>query len=418
MGYGRRVSGSDREFDIVAYGATGSTGRLVAEHLMTARRGSPLRLAIAGRDPDKLARIAAELDPERPPAVIVADAHDRPALDALAHRTRVVVTTVGPYAKYGSDLVAACAGAGTHYADLAGELPWVRRMIDVHHDEATRTGARIVCCCGFDSVPSDLGVAMVQREMVARTGAPADDVVALFGETRGQLGGGTAASGIGLLEDAANDPAVRDLLRDPYALVPERPRDETDGERDARGIGYESRLGLFTAPFVMAVINTRVVRRTNAILGYPYGRDFRYREVMSLPRSPRGAVLAAAVSAGMAGVALAGRSKRLRSLMARRMPKPGEGPSDDVMARGHFTVRLIGSRRGGPEQLLAVVHDDRDPGHGSTSRMIGESALCLAFDRLDSPGGMLTPAAAMGMNLVERLRAIGMQWTVDDLPAR
>jgi len=409
---------ADRAFDIVVYGATGSTGRLVTEYLIAARRHRPIRLAVAGRDPDRLTRLAAEVGGDRPPAVIVVDAHDRPGLDAMAARTHVVATTVGPFLAYGSDLVAACAGAGTHYCDITGEVHWIRQMIDAHDATAARTGARIVHCCGFDSIPSDLGVAVLQREMIARLGEPADDVVALFGEVKGGLGGGTAATMLMTLDLAAKDPATRKLLGDPYSLDPEPRLGGKDG-RDSIRLGYEPRLGLLTAPFVMAAINTRIVRRTNAILGYPYGRDFRYREVMSLPRSPRGVMLGVGVTAALGGMVVAARSKRLRPLLERRLPKPGEGPSAEVRARGHYIVRILGERTGAPDaRVLTVVADKLDPGHGATSKMLGESALCLAFDRLASPGGVLTPAAAMGMTLVDRLRAADMRFAITDPPAR
>jgi short subunit dehydrogenase-like uncharacterized protein len=400
-----------RAYDVVVFGATGSTGRLVAEYLATASRGRPLRLALGGRDRAKLTAIAAEVAAAAgvaPPDVIVADAKDRAALDALAAQARVVATTVGPYLAYGSELVGACAGAGTHYADITGEVHWIRQMIDAHHATAVRTGARIVHCCGFDSIPSDLGVALAEREMVAHTGAPADDVTALFGPVKGKIGGGTAATMLATIDLATTDPAMRKLLRDPYSLDPE-PRAGGPTQRDDTKLGYDKRLGVITAPFVMAAINTRIVRRTNALLGYPYGRDFHYREVMSLPRSPRGALMAAGVVATLGGLVLGARSKRLRPLLERRMPKPGEGPSAEERAAGHYTVRFLAERTDMPgEAVLVKVADRLDPGHGSTSKMLAESALCLAFDPLAGPGGILTPASAMGHALVDRLRAAGM----------
>jgi short subunit dehydrogenase-like uncharacterized protein len=408
------TTGAERAFDIVVFGASGSTGRLVAAHLLRARDQRPLRLALAGRDRAKLTAIATELGGARPPEVIVVDAHDRAGLDAMAARTRVVATTVGPYLKYGSELVAACAAAGTHYCDITGETHWIRMMIDAHHATAERTGARIVHTCGFDSIPSDLGVAVLQRDMVATSGAPADDVVSLFGETKGQIGGGTALTMLTTIDLAAKDKDIRRNLRDPYGLDPS-PRVGGPTERDEVKLGYEKRLGLLTAPFVMAAINTRVVRRTNALLGYPYGRDFKYREVMSLPRSPRGVMMGIGITAGLAGMVFAARNKRLRPWLERRIPKPGEGPSAETIAKGHYTVRILGERTGAPEtRRMAVVADRLDPGHGSTAKMLGESALCLAFDRLESRGGVLTPCAAMGMTLVDRLRAAGMTFDVRD----
>jgi short subunit dehydrogenase-like uncharacterized protein len=406
---------TERAFDVVVFGATGSTGRLVAEYLIAARRRRPVRLALAGRDRDRVAQLALELGGAAVPEVIVVDAFDRRGLEAMAARTRVVATTVGPYARYGSELVAACASAGTHYADINGEIHWIRSMIDAHHATAARTGARIVHCCGFDSIPSDLGVAMLQHEMVAHGGAPASDVVSLFGETRGGIGGGTAATMLLTIDLATKDRAVRAVLADPYALDPAPRLGGPDGP-DARGLGYEPRLELFTAPFAMASINTRIVRRTNAILGYPYGRDFHYREVMSLPRSPRGIAMGVGIMATLGGISIAARSKRLRPLLEWRLPKPGQGPSAKVRANGHYIVRILGERPGEPEsRIMAVVGDRLDPGHGATAKMLGESALCLAFDQLAAPGGVLTPGAAMGMTLVDRLRAADMRFEIRQL---
>jgi short subunit dehydrogenase-like uncharacterized protein len=404
----------ERALDLVVFGATGSTGRLVAEYLLRARQRRPVALALAGRDRDKLTKLAAELGGDAPPEVIVVDAHDRPGLDAMAARTKVVASTVGPYMKYGSDLVAACAAAGTHYADITGEVHWIRAMIDANHATAEQTGAKLVHCCGFDSIPSDLGVAVLQREMVARTGEPACDVVSLFGETKGGLGGGTAATMLMTIDLASKDKAIRKILGDPYSLDPE-PRLGGPDKPESPGIGYERRLKLITAPFVMAAINTRIVRRTNAILGYPYGRDFTYREVMSLPRSPRGVAMGLGITAALGGMVVAARSKRLRPLLERRLPKPGEGPSAEVMAKGHYVVRILGERKADPVQrIMTVVGDHLDPGHGSTAKMLSESALCLAFDPLEGPGGVLTPAAAMGMTLVDRLRAADMRFEISD----
>jgi len=393
-----------REFDLVLFGATGFTGRLVAEHL--ARSPEKPRWAIAGRDRGRLEALGLGVQ------ALVADAHDRPALDALARRTNVVCTTAGPYAKYGSELVAACAEAGTHYCDLTGEVPWMRRMIDRHHERARATGARIVHACGFDSIPSDLGTWALQQEFTARFGRPAQRVTALFGELRGAVSGGTVASMLHIAAEGA-DPQVRRLLADPYALDPE-PRGPRPPAPDETSIGWNHQLRLFTAPFLMAQINTRVVRRAHALAGLPWGEGFVYREAMSTPGSARGAVTAAAITAALGGLALAVQSPRLRELLARRAPRPGEGPSRAARERGHWTVRYVGEAgaNGSANVLVYTASGREDPGYGSTAKMIGEAALCLALDPLTSSGGVTTPSVAMGGALLARLRRAGLTFAV------
>jgi short subunit dehydrogenase-like uncharacterized protein len=396
---------TERRFDIILFGATGFTGKLVAGYLATKK----LRWAIAGRDRGKLEQLRAQLGAPSLD-VIVADALDAAAIANVATQTRVVCTTAGPYAKYGSALVAACAEAGTHYCDLTGEVQWMRHMIDAHHERAKATGARIVHACGFDSVPSDMGTWALQQEMIARFGAPARTVTAVFGELKGGFSGGTAASGLGTAEAADTDPAIRDMLANPYSLDPDlgasRPAVPTD-----KGIGWNRRLGRFTVPFVMAPVNTRVVRRGHALAGYPYGDDFIYREVMSTPGNPRGLAMAIGVTMAIGGFAALVKRKRLRALIERRAPKPGEGPPPEVRAAGHWKVRLVGERDG--ESLVYIAADRADPGYDSTSKMLGESAMCLALDPLTSSGGVTTPAVAMGGALLARLRAAGLTFEAD-----
>jgi len=404
---------SDRDFEIVLWGATGYTGRLVAEYLATAPSAQGLRWALAGRDGAKLERVCADLTVTSPHVaqlpILLGDAAAPSTLDAIARRTRVVCTTVGPYAKYGSELVAACVRAGTHTCDLTGELQWIRRMIDAHHEAARASGARIVHCCGFDSIPSDLGVFMLHEAAEAR-GRRIARVDAVFGESSGGFSGGTVASMLGLLEEVARDPGVKRLLDDPYALDPSPRTGGPDGP-DAKGVAYERRLGRWTAPFVMAAINTRVVRRSNALLGYPYGKDFRYSERMSLPAGAAGLPAALALAGGSLAFQAAMQIGPVRGLVAKRLPQPGEGPSPETRAKGYFVARLLGEDDAGGA-WRGEVQDRRDPGYGSTAVMLAESALCLARDALASPGGVLTPASAMGAPLLARLRAAGMTWTV------
>jgi short subunit dehydrogenase-like uncharacterized protein len=384
-----------RDFEIVVFGATGFTGKLVAEYL--AGHPDKPRWAVAGRNRAKLDALGFGV-----PA-LVADALDGKAVAKVARATKVVCTTAGPFAQYGSELLGACADAGTHYCDLTGEVPWVRRMIDLHHERAVQTGARIVNSCGFDSIPSDLGTWAAQQEFAARFGHPAREVTALYGETSGGFSGGTVASAMGVAAQADTDREVRALLGNPYALDPD-PHAARPPAPDERAPGWNGDLGMFTVPFVMAQYNTRIVRRGHALAGFPWGEDFVYREVMSTPSSPKGLAMAVGFTAGMAGLGLAMRYPGLRAQLAKRAPKPGEGPSAEVRAKGHWKVRFVAAG-GEHERLVYVVADEHgDPGYASTAKMLGESALCLARDALSAPGGLLTPSVAMGQALVDRLR--------------
>ncbi|MCX5747691.1 MAG: saccharopine dehydrogenase NADP-binding domain-containing protein [Proteobacteria bacterium] len=393
---------TSRDLDIIVFGATGFTGRLVCDYL--ARTARTTRWGIAGRNRDKLEAVAKGLP--HPVPIIVADALDPAAMDRLARQTKVVCTTTGPFARYGEALVAACAEAGTHYCDLTGEVPFMRRMIDAHHARAIASGARIVHTCGFDSVPSDLGTYGLQQAFRATFGRPATTVTALFGESSGGVSGGTVASALGLADEAAKDRDVRRLLANPYALDPD-PRAARPPAPDDKMLGWDAKLKMFTMPFVMAQVNTRVVRRAHALAGFPYGQDFRYREVMSTPGSARGLAMALGTATVLGGLALVLASPRLRKIVAARAPQAGEGPSVEAQARGHWKVRLVGEA--GDDRLVYIAADpDGDPGYRSTARMLGESALCLAHDDLASSGGVTTPSVAMGDALVDRLRRAGI----------
>jgi len=399
----RRMS----ELDLVLWGATGFTGRLVAEYLV-ARGPAGLRWALGGRDRVRLEglrdAIGASAD------VVVGDATDPASLAPIVRRTRVVASTAGPYALYGTPLVEACVEAGIDYCDITGEVHWVRDNVDRLHDRAVKNGARIVHCCGFDSVPSDLGVWMLHEHFRERHGRRLARARFYLARVAGGFSGGTVASLLGVLEQAARDRSLRRLLANPYALNPEGERSGPDGP-DQLGARHDERLGRWTAPFVMAAINTRVVRRTNALLGYPYGRDFRYGEV-TLTRGRRQALgLALTVNAVM----LAGWFAPTRWLLRRWAPQPGQGPSAEAREKGFFEVWLDGESEGDPALKVRVrVRGEHDPGYAETSRMLAESALCLALDRPASPGGILTPAACMGTRLLERLRAAGMTFETGD----
>jgi short subunit dehydrogenase-like uncharacterized protein len=328
----------------------------------------------------------------------------------------VVCSTVGPYALHGRELVAACVEAGTDYCDLTGEPQFVRAMIDAHHVRAGATGARIVHCCGYDSIPSDLGTLMLQERAQQKHGARCAEVKHFAGEAKGGMSGGTAASMVALMDEASRDPSVRRLLNDPYALDPDRGDRGPDGH-DQRGVRWDPDLAQWTGPFLMAAINTRVVRRTNALLGYAWGRDFRYREAMSFGAGAKGWLRAAGVSAGttlgMGAVAVG----PVRRVLAKRvLPAPGEGPSKAVRDAGFFVSRLVGTLPGADGKLRGTVRGTSDPGYGETAKMLSEAALCLAKDGDAVPrrGGVLTPGSCMGMRLVERLRDAGMTFDVED----
>lgn len=398
---------ASREFDLVLMGATGFTGRLVGEHLLDRYPpGGELSWAMAGRSEEKLEQVRSELGAagaEVP--LIVADSHDGPALQGMAGRTTAVISTVGPYAKHGSELVAACAAAGTHYCDLTGEVQWVRRMIDAHQQTARDSGARLVHCCGFDSIPSDLGVWVLQQAAMEQFGAPLDQITLGVRRMKGGASGGTIASMFQALEEGREDRSIRKLMADPYAL---NPADAPHGPKvpDQTGPRYDEQLERWTAPFVMAQVNTRVVRRSNAVLNFPWGEQFRYHETSITGQGLGARVRATATTAGLGAFMVGASLAPTRALLQRFvLPSPGEGPSPEARENGCFDMLLVGSNDSGALRL--AVTGDRDPGYGATSRMIGEAGAALALDqdRLEVDGGSWTPASCFGDVLVERLVA-------------
>ena len=376
-----------KDFDVIVYGATGFTGRLVAEYLAQAYPGRG-RWAMAGRSADKLAQVRDEIGAPVDTPLVVADADDPASLAAMVERTAVVLTTVGPYQLHGSALVGACAAAGTAYVDLCGEPAWMRHMIDAHEAEAKRTGARIVFSCGFDSIPFDLGVLTLQEAAVERFGRPAPRVKGRVRAMQGGFSGGTAASLKATLAAAARDPGLVKLLTSPFALTP-----GFTGPHQPTGLipEYDSTVGAWVAPFIMAPINTKNVHRTNFLLEQRYGADFVYDEMTVAP------------GLGDIGKAAAQAIAKLNPLASDKGPKPGEGPSKAERDAGHYDLLFAGLMPDG-ERIDCVVTGDRDPGYGSTSKMIAESALCLVED-VQGAGGIWTPGALMGPQLRERLRA-------------
>ncbi len=411
-------SDDEREFDLVLWGASGFTGCLVAHYLASHDECAELDWAIAGRNEEKLRDVRSGLgDDFEDLPILLGDSFDRPSLDDIAAQTRVVCTTVGPYSEFGKELVAACVEHGTDYCDLTGESHFVRQMIDAHHDTATEKGVRIVHCCGFDSIPSDLGTLMVQKEALHRHGTPCDEVRFLIWKIRGGLSGGTITTIAQIMEEASGNREMRRNLGHPYALNPEGEQSGPDGSFQ-RGPRREKELDAWSAPFMMAAINEKIVRRTNALLDYDYGKTFRYSEATHLGSGLPGAVRATTMSAGLGAFAAALSLSPTRKLLQRfLLPSPGEGPSEETIEEGKFSIRLFGrgaDENGHPFELVATVSADRDPGYGATAKMIGESALCLAMDDVEDglKGGVLTPASAMGSTLIDRLRRAGMTFDV------
>jgi short subunit dehydrogenase-like uncharacterized protein len=375
-----------RDFDAVVYGATGYTGRLVAEHLLkTQGVGGAVKWAMAGRSAAKLAEVRDLIGAPASLPLIVADAHDPAALAAMAARAKVVITTAGPYQLYGSDLVAACAATGCDYVDLTGESNWIAAMIAAHEASAKASGARIVFSCGFDSIPFDMGVWFVEQEAIRRFGAPAPRVRGRVRALKGGLSGGTLASGAATQAAIRSDPAVLALLANPFALTPgfTGPA-QPDGDKAY----LDTVAGSWVGGFMMAGINTKAVHRTNFLLGHPWREDFQYDEMLMLDGPPaQGAPPALGFDFG-----------------AGPMPKPGEGPTAAERTAGFYDILFI-AEAGEGRALRAAVKGDMDPGYGSTAKILAEAGLALALDvpRETTPGGCWTPAAAMAPALLARL---------------
>jgi short subunit dehydrogenase-like uncharacterized protein len=387
-----------REFDVVVYGATGYTGRLVADYLLKAYGAAgPVRWAMAGRNAAKLAEVRDLIGAPASLPLIVADAHDPAALQAMSARAKVVISTAGPYQLYGSDLVAACAKTGTDYVDLTGESHWIAAMIAAHQAEAQSSGARLVFSCGFDSIPFDLGVWFVQEAAKARLGAYAPRVRGRVRALKGGLSGGTLASGAATMAAAAADPSLGKLLANPFALTdgfvgPAQPDGETPYEDKAAGA--------WVGPFMMASINTKAVHRTNFLLGHPWGQGFQYDEMQMLDGPP------AASGGGLGGF----------DFGAGGMPSPGEGPTAAEREAGFYDLLFI-AEAGDGRSVRAAVKGDADPGYGSTSKILAEAGLALAFDlpRAHTPGGCWTSASAMAEALLARLPSkAGLTFAVEE----
>ncbi len=398
-----------RELDLILLGATGFAGRLTAGYL--ASHAPPgLRVGLAGRSERRLAEVRSGLgaDAQAWP-LLAADSTDQQDARLLARTAGAIATTAGPYRRLGLPLARACAEAGTDYADLAGEVLFIRDTIASCHEAAVRTGARIVHSCGFDSVPSDLGVLLTHEAASGDGAGDLEDTTLVVTAVRGGISGGTLASGLGQIDDMRASAGNRRIVTDPYALSPDRAAEPALGdEGELSWARYDPGLGQWTGPFVMAAFNTRIVRRSNALLGWAYGRRFRYREITGFGAGPAAPVRALAVTAAtaalLAGVAL----RPSRALLRPVLPKPGEGPGEKTRHAGLFRME-VHARTSTGARFLTRVGARGDPGYAATAVMLGESALCLALDRdrLPDRAGVLTPATAMGATLADRLRAAG-----------
>jgi short subunit dehydrogenase-like uncharacterized protein len=379
---------SSSKFDIVVYGATGFTGQLVAEYLAAHYKADGnLKWAMAGRSKDKLAAVRDAIGAPADTALIVADAGDPASLMAMVDQTKSVITTVGPYLLYGNELLAACVAAGVDYFDLCGEPIWMRQKIDQHEAAAKKSGARIVFSCGYDSLPFELGVFCAQKEAKKAFGAPAARVKGRVRNMSGTLSGGTAASMRAIVEATMRDLSLVTMLRDPFVLTP-----GFDGPKQPLGNRpvLDEDLKSWTAPFVMANINTRNVHRSNMLLGFPYGKDFVYDEMVITGPGEQGEAIAKKVMAAnnkFSGV---------------EVPKPGEGPSKEERENGLFDLLYVAIAPDG-RMVRAGVTGDRDPGYGSTSKMISECAICMLREATDVAAGFWTPGAAMQHKLIKRL---------------
>jgi len=403
-----------RELDIVVFGATGFVGKLTAEYLAQ-HAPEGVSVGLAGRSEEKLGRVRSELgDRAADWPLITADSSDLASVKALAERCRVVATTVGPYAKYGLPLVEACADAGTDYVDLTGEVLFIRESIDRFHERAQASGARIVHSCGFDSIPSDLGVFLLHEAAKADGAGELEDTTFVVRGMKGGPSGGTIDSIRGMIDDFKADSAKRKLAGDPYALSPDRAAEPQLGdESDVQLPVHDDELDEWLGPFVMAAINTRNVRRSNALQDWAYGRRFRYRETMGMGSGfagrAKGTALAGGVGALVGGLGFG----PTRAVLDRVLPKPGEGPSAEARAKGFFKIDIHARTATGARYVCHVAAQG-DPGYAATAVMLGEAAVCLAVDRerLPDRSGVLTPAAALDGVLVDRLRAAGQTYDV------
>ena len=385
---------SDREFDIIVFGASGFTGRLVAEYLQAEYGDTDLKWAMAGRNAAKLAAVRDEMGVSKDVEILSADSSLPESLAVMAARTKAIITTVGPYQLYGEPLLKACVEAGTDYVDLCGEPAWMKDMIDRYDEPAKKSGARIVLSCGFDSIPFDLGVYHLQKHAIENHGGACERVRCRVRGMKGTFSGGTAASFMETMKRAQKQPEILDWLKDPFSLSPEKGAPQPPIYKPME----EPDLGSWATPFIMASINTKNVHRSNALLDYKYGKDFQYGEMVLTGPGEKGEQLAKGMAKSNA--------------FGDNPPKPGEGPSKEERENGSYDVMFVGDAPNGT-RIISSVKGDKDPGYGSTSKIIAEAALTLVKD-VQGSGGVMTPAPAMADRLIDRLQAnAGLTFTIE-----
>ena len=386
---------NNREYDIIIWGASGFTGRLVAEYLYKNYNAKDLNWAIAGRDELKLSSIREKfLDNTIP--IVLADSFNENSLNDIVKKTKVVCSTVGPYAKYGSLLVKSCVKNKTHYCDLAGEAQWIRKMIDLHHEEAKNNEVKIVNSCGFDSIPSDMGVYFIYKNILKKNLSIKMRVTG----AKGGYSGGTYASMQNIIKEASINKEIRRNLTNPYGLNPIGEQSGMD-KSDLRSVIYDSKIKTWISPFLMAGINTKIVRRSNALSNYNYGKEFKYDEAVMAGSGFKGRLNGIILSIPL--IFLAAKPGSLfNKIFNFFSPKPGEGPNKKERESGYFNLRFFVFQEKSDTAIFKVT-GDRDPGYGSTSKMLAESAICLAKDNLDNKFGVLTPSYAMGDHILNRL---------------
>ena len=389
-----------RKYDLVVWGATSFTGKLVTEYLFNKYGSSKIKWAIAGRNLDKLEKVRSLVADDNLP-MIIADSFDEESLSKFVKKTRVVCSTVGPYSLYGTKLVKLCVENNTNYCDITGESHWIRTLIDDYHEEAKSKKIKIVNSCGFDSIPSDMGVYFIQNEIKKTYKNYANSIKMRVAGVRGGISGGTYGSINNLLKEAYSNKKIFRVLNNPYGLNPKNKMEGMD-KKDLRKIIFDKESNSWIYPFIMAGINTKIVRRSHALTNFQYGKDFRYEEAMMSGKGISGLLKAILAVFPLAMIGLNPNSL-LKKIVNSYMPKPGEGPGPEKRKNGFYNLRFyvtIDERR----KAFAKVVGDNDPGYGSTSKMLAESALCLAFDKLPENYGVVTPSIAMGKQLLDRLR--------------
>ena len=421
-----------RSYAVVLYGATSFVGQITAHYLaqfladkdnQNGPDSEPVTWAIAGRDQDKLEKLQTELcaaqkggKAEAKVDIIVANSNDDASLDEMTKQTQVIISTVGPYLKYGEPLIKCCTKNGTDYVDLTGEAIFIKDMMDKYQDDAKKSGARIVNSCGFDSIPSDLGVYFTQRQAEEKFDESCTVINMRVKAAKGGLSGGTIASMATIFEEVGQNKSRRKQVANPYLLNDDEDAPNVRQDNVSKP-EYDDEHARWLAPFVMASINTRIVHRSNQLLDYEYGRDFKYDEAMWMKDGVKGKLMSYGMSIGLLGFATAMMIKPSRELLSKHvLPKSGSGPSKEEQENGYFDIRFFG-KTAKNDTINTKVTGDKDPGYGSTSRMLAQSALCLAqdIDKNDVEGGFWTPASAMGDKLLTRLEThAGLSFEVVD----